>query len=46
MGTAVVCTELTGENSLEIRELPARPLRADEMRISVRAASVNTPMSW
>jgi NADPH:quinone reductase-like Zn-dependent oxidoreductase len=43
MSTAVVCTALTGEDGLEIREQPDRPLRDGEVRIAVRAASVNYP---
>jgi NADPH:quinone reductase-like Zn-dependent oxidoreductase len=43
MSRGVVCTALTGEDGLEIRELPARPLGAGEIRIAVRAASVNYP---
>jgi NADPH2:quinone reductase len=43
MSTGVVCTALTGEDGLEIRELPTRPLDAGEIRIAVRAASVNYP---
>jgi NADPH2:quinone reductase len=43
MSTGVVCTALTGEDGLEIRELPTRPLDSGEIRIAVRAASVNYP---
>ena len=43
MSRGVVCTSLTGEDGLEIRELPAQPLGAGEIRIAVRAASVNYP---
>ncbi len=43
MSTGVVCTALSGEDGLEIRELPAQPLGAAEIRIAVRAASVNYP---
>jgi NADPH:quinone reductase len=39
----IVRTALTGEDGLEVRDLPPRPLRAGEMRISVRAAPVNYP---
>jgi NADPH2:quinone reductase len=38
-----VCTALTGEDGLRIRELADRPLEAGEIRIAVRAASVNYP---
>jgi NADPH2:quinone reductase len=41
--TGVVCTALTGEDGLEIRELPPQPLGAGQIRIAVRAASVNYP---
>jgi NADPH:quinone reductase-like Zn-dependent oxidoreductase len=34
-----VCTALTGEDGLQIRELADRPLEAGEIRIAVRAAS-------
>jgi NADPH:quinone reductase len=40
---AVVCTALTGEDGVEVREQPDRPLAAGEVRIAVRAASVNYP---
>jgi len=40
---AVVCTALTGEDGLEVREHPDRPLGSGEVRIAVRAASVNYP---
>jgi NADPH:quinone reductase len=43
MSRGVVCTALTGEDGLEIRELPARAPGAGEIRIAVRAASVNYP---
>lgn len=43
MSRGVVCTALTGEDGLEIRELPARSPGAGEIRIAVRAASVNYP---
>ena len=43
MSTAVVCTALTGEDGVEIREHPDRPLESGEVRIAVRAASVNYP---
>jgi len=43
VSTGVVCTALTGEDGLEIQELPDRPLEVGEIRIAVRAASVNYP---
>jgi NADPH:quinone reductase len=43
MSRGVVCTALSGEDGLEIRDLPAQPLGAAEIRIAVRAASVNYP---
>jgi NADPH2:quinone reductase len=43
MSTAVVCTALTGEDGLEVREHPDRALQPGEVRIAVRAASVNYP---
>jgi len=43
VSTGVVCTALTGEDGLRIEELPDRPLQAGEIRIAVRAASVNYP---
>jgi NADPH:quinone reductase len=43
MTTALVCRELTGEDGLVIEERPAAPCAADEVRIRVRAASVNYP---
>jgi len=43
VSVAVVCTALTGEDGLEVREQPDRPLQAGEVRIAVRAASVNYP---
>jgi NADPH2:quinone reductase len=41
--TALVCTDLTGEDGLELREMPAAPLDGDAIRVAVRAASVNYP---
>jgi NADPH2:quinone reductase len=41
--TALVCTELIGEDGLELREIPAAPIEDDAIRIAVRAASVNYP---
>lgn len=43
MSRAVVCTALTGEDGLEVQEQPDRPLKSGEVRIAVRAASVNYP---
>ena len=43
MTTALVCTELIGEDGLELREMPAAPLGDDAIRVAVRAASVNYP---
>jgi NADPH:quinone reductase len=43
MSMAVFCTALTGEDGLEIREQKDRPLESGEVRIAVRAASVNYP---
>jgi NADPH2:quinone reductase len=43
MSRGVVCTALTGEDGLEIRELSAPPPGSVEIRIAVRAASVNYP---
>jgi NADPH2:quinone reductase len=43
MPTSVVCTELTGEDSLELRDLESPFLSNDEVRIAVRASSVNFP---
>src|ERR1700676_1245763 len=43
MGRGGVCTALTGEDGLEFRELPARAPSAGEIRLAVRAASVNYP---
>ncbi|MBL7502065.1 NADPH:quinone oxidoreductase family protein [Frankia sp. CNm7] len=40
---AVVCTELTGEDALEVRDRPRAPLGPRAVRIAVRAASVNYP---
>jgi NADPH2:quinone reductase len=44
MARALVCKELGGEDLLEVREdWPAGPCGADQVRIDVRAASVNFP---
>jgi NADPH2:quinone reductase len=40
---AAVCTALTGEDAIEVREWPLDELGADGVRIDVRAASVNFP---
>jgi NADPH2:quinone reductase len=43
MATAAVCTALTGEDSLVIQEWPVRAPDEQEIRIAVRASSVNYP---
>jgi NADPH2:quinone reductase len=44
MPRALVCRELGGEELLEVRDdWPSRPCGADQVRIDVRAASVNFP---
>ncbi len=43
MTIAAVCTELSGEGSLELRERPSPPIGPGSVRIKVRAASVNYP---
>jgi NADPH:quinone reductase len=43
VNTSVVCTELNGEDGLELKELASLPLSEDAVRIAVRAASVNFP---
>jgi NADPH2:quinone reductase len=43
VNTSVVCTELTGEASLELQDQGSPPLPDDAVRIAVRAASVNFP---
>ncbi|MEX1008801.1 MAG: NADPH:quinone oxidoreductase family protein [Acidimicrobiia bacterium] len=40
---ALVCPELGGEEVLRVEELPSPPCGPDEVRIDVRAASVNFP---
>ncbi|WP_083749603.1 NADPH:quinone oxidoreductase family protein [Frankia sp. CcI49] len=40
---AVVCTDLVGEDALELRDRPRAPLGPKAVRIRVRAASVNYP---
>src|SRR5262245_3974534 len=40
---AVVCTELVGEDALELQHRPRAPLGPKAVRIRVRAASVNYP---
>jgi NADPH2:quinone reductase len=41
--TAAVCTELTGEGAIELREWEVAQLGPRSVRIAVRAASVNFP---
>jgi NADPH:quinone reductase len=41
--TSVICTALTGEDSLELQEQGSPPLSDDAVRIAVRASSVNFP---
>lgn len=43
MAIAAVCTALTGEDSLQVLDWPTRELGASELRVAVRAASVNFP---
>ena len=43
MTFAAVCTELSGEGSVEVRDWPLRPVGPAAVRIAVRAASVNFP---
>lgn len=43
MTTAAVCTALTGEGGIELREWDTAPLGPGAVRIAVRAASVNFP---
>ena len=43
MGIAAVCTELTGEGAIEIRDWPVAAPGPGEVRLAVRAASVNYP---
>jgi NADPH:quinone reductase len=43
MRLAAVCTELTGEGAIELRELDSGALEPGAVRIAVRAASVNFP---
>jgi NADPH2:quinone reductase len=43
MTIAAVCTELSGEGSVEVRDWPLRALGPGAVRIAVRAASVNFP---
>lgn len=43
MTIAAVCTELSGEDAIEIQTMDAAPLGPAAVRIAVRAASVNFP---
>lgn len=43
MSTAIMCTDLSGEDALQLLELESPPLGPDEVRIAIRAASVNFP---
>jgi NADPH2:quinone reductase len=43
MTLAAVCTELSGEGAIELRDLDPAPLGPAAVRIAVRAASVNFP---
>src|ERR1700722_6385378 len=43
MSSAVVCTDLSGEGTLELRDWEVPALGAGAVRIAVRAASVNFP---
>ena len=43
MALAAVCTALTGEDSIEVREWPVREPGPGELKVAVRAASVNFP---
>ncbi|HQV58323.1 MAG TPA: hypothetical protein PKV27_09945 [Ilumatobacteraceae bacterium] len=40
---AAVCTALTGEAGIEVREIDAAAMGPGSVRIDVRAASVNYP---
>jgi NADPH2:quinone reductase len=40
---AAVCTELSGEGGMTLKEWPVAPLGPEAVRIAVRAASVNFP---
>ena len=43
MTLAAVCTELSGEDAIELQTLDAAPLGPAAVRLAVRAASVNFP---
>jgi NADPH:quinone reductase len=43
MTRAAVCTDLTGEDAIEVREWDVQPLPPRGVRIAVQAASVNFP---
>ncbi len=43
MGTAAVCTELTGEGAVRLQDWAVAPPGPGEVRVAVRAASVNFP---
>jgi NADPH2:quinone reductase len=43
MALAAVCTALTGEDGIELREWPVAAPQAGEVKIAMRAASVNFP---
>ena len=43
MSSAVVCTDLSGEGTLELRDLEVQAPGPGAVRIAVRAASVNFP---
>src|SRR4051794_212363 len=43
MTTAAVCTELSGEGAIELREWDVPDLGPGALRIAIRAASVNFP---
>jgi NADPH2:quinone reductase len=42
---AIVCRSFAPVDQLRLEEMPARPLRANEVRVKVRAAGVNFPDS-
>ena len=43
MNRAAVCTALTGEDAIEVRDWDVPPLGPTSLRIAVAAASVNFP---
>lgn len=43
MALAAVCTALTGEDGIEVREWPVPAPRAGEVKVAMHAASVNFP---